>query len=108
MFMSCAGVIRNTEDALEAYLIEVSNQLPMESGKVILHAFGVLEAIYVQQDAVKNLCEALDVDYCHNADIKEIRETRNDLGHPTDRNKKGYGKEYSRIASVSPCGNGLS
>lgn len=105
MYMSCIGVIRNTEAALESYLIEVSDQLPKESGKVMLYAFGVLEAIYVQQDAVKNMCVALSIKYCHNEDIKEIRETRNDLGHPTDRKDTGHGKEYSYIGNVSPYGN---
>lgn len=108
MYMSCIGVIRNTEAALESYLIEVSDQLPKESGKVMLYAFGVLEAIYVQQDAVKNMCVALSIKYCHNEDIKEIRETRNDLGHPTDRKDTGHGKEYSYIGNVSPYGNGFT
>ena len=104
LFDSCISFIRDTEEALESYLTEISNQVPLERGKTILYAFGVCQAIFVQQDAVSNLCFLLDIDYPEILLIKEIREIRNDLAHPTDRWEREFGKKYSRITNVFQWG----
>ena len=100
---SCIGFIRDTEAALEAYLSEVSKQLPMERGKAICYIFGVFQTLFVQQDTVKHLCDSLNINYPkNNIDLKEIREIRNEIGHPTARCNKILGNEFTRIGNVSP------
>ena len=101
MLQSCIRAIRTTEYALEGYLSEVPDSSKtvdtsgsLSIGKTYLYIYGALQALYVQQDAVKNLCRALGVDYPEYS-VKKIREIRNDaVGHPTDRN---YGKEFHFI-----------
>ena len=98
---SCIHFIRDTEGALETYLADISYQVPMKREKAILYIFGVLQALVVQQDAVKNLCLSLGVNYPKNAHITQTRDIRNDMGHPTDRKDMGHGKEYTCIEDVS-------
>ena len=99
--MCCINAIRSTEDALEAYLTETSNQTQMELGKAYLLVYGVFQALSVQQDAVKILCctlKSFGVVYPEDPDIAEIREIRKDIGHPIDRHDKPIlGKSFYEI-----------
>ena len=101
---SCIGFIRDTEAALESYLLEVSKQLPIEKGKATLYILGIFQTLYIQQDTVKHLCASLDIKYPkNNTDLKEIRDIRNELGHPTaDKYEGELGIEYTLIGNVSP------
>ena len=82
MFCSCMDTIQDTEVALESYLIEDIDNSQM--GKNYLNTYGALQAIFVQQDAVENQHEALDILYVEDSSLKQIREIRNDAaGHPT-------------------------
>lgn len=106
---SCIGFIRDTEAALEAYLSEISTQLPIERGKAILHILGVFQTLYIQQVTVEHLCESLDIKYPKNdTDLMEIREIRNELGHPTARDNKELGKEFTRFGNVSPLADQMT
>ena len=90
MLCSCMDTIRDTEGALESYLIEdIDNS---QRGKNYLNTYGALQAIFVQQGAVENLHEALDILYVEDSSLEQIREIRNDAaGHPTNRgNKKSF------------------
>lgn len=89
MLCSCMDIIEDLEYALESYLAE--NPENAETGRKYLLIFGVLQALYVQQDAVKNLHKALDIPYTMDPPIEEIREIRNDAaGHPTNRRNKEF------------------
>ena len=96
MLCSCMDTIQDTEVALESYLTEDTNN--SERGRNYLHTYGALQAIFVQQDAVENLHEALDIQYVEDASLEQIREIRNDAaGHPTKRgNKKSFNFVYFR------------
>ena len=89
MLCSCMDIIEDLEYALESYLAE--NHENAETGRKYLLIFGALQALYVQQDAVKNLHKALDIPYTRDPSIVEIREIRNDAaGHPTNRRNKEF------------------
>lgn len=95
MICSCLDTIGDTELALDAYL-EV--EWPEEDGARYIIIYGVLQVLFVQQDAVANMADALDITYERDPLLKEIREVRNDsVGHPT---KRGYGdgKKFNFIS----------
>jgi len=98
----CASmdVIEDTELAIDAFLsIENEN----DHGKLYLLTYGVLQCLYAQQDAVKNLCEALKIklDFGKYQSIKQIREIRNEsIGHPSKK-KAGDVLSFHRIMRVS-------
>src|SRR5579864_4900977 len=81
--------IEDTELAIESYS---KSPFPDDAGERYLRIYGVLQAIYVQQDALRHLAEAItptgpfeltDV-------LKNIRETRNlSVGHPTKIKRAG-------------------
>ena len=89
MLCSCMDMIEDMEYALESYLAEDPENA--KTGRKYLLIFGALQALYVQQDAVKNLHKALDIPYTMNPSIEEIREIRNDAaGHPTNRRNNEF------------------
>ena len=109
-FMSCIHAIQGTESALEAYCAEISNQTPIEAGKALLFYYGVSQALFIQQDAITNLfcsLKSLNIGDLNDSGIKEvfdeIREIRNDIGHPTDRHPpKEYPKMGSPFVQINP------
>jgi len=73
--------------------------------------YGVLQASFLQQDAVWNLCEALDIPRDKSAypSLSVIREIRNDsVGHPTKRDRgKKAATTFSHITQISMSVNGF-
>jgi hypothetical protein len=87
---SSLDVIEDCQLALEGY--SQSRSSP-GSGECYLKVYGVLQVLYVQQDAVANLFEALGRPYTRSNILKEIRDTRNRAtGHPS---KRGSGTKAS-------------
>ncbi|MDF1552959.1 MAG: hypothetical protein P1P84_07850 [Deferrisomatales bacterium] len=67
-------------------------------GAAYLLVYGILQALFIQQDAVENMCKALQIDYVLDSSLKEVREIRNDsIGHPTKRGA-GKGNAYNFIS----------
>ena len=98
---SCLDVIGDTELAFHAF--QKMSDEPRPGSSYIL-AYGFLQGLFLQQDAVKHLYEALQLPYKLDPLLKEIREVRNDsIGHPT--NRRG-GKSFSYISrpSISKSG----
>lgn len=88
-FLSSLYVIEDSDLAIRAYesLTEVS-----EVGIKYLTLYGLLQALFLQQNAVEHLCEALGVNasYKNYPKLKEVRKTRNvSTGHPTKKESKG-------------------
>jgi len=115
---SSMDVIEDTELAIQAYSESVFED-ENRKGELYLAIYGLLQAIYVQQDAIKHLIESLGI----NESIKsyerlvEIRNIRNDsIGHPTkkdfdDKSKKKKGEKrkasYHFITRISLSKNGF-
>jgi len=86
---SALDVIGDTELAVEAYLQE---GLGEHDGSRYLAVYGLLQALYTQQDAVSHLCKALKIksatispDWHEYPAIRSIRNVRNTaIGHPTE------------------------
>lgn len=95
MLCSCLDFIGDTELALTAY---ARASEPEEDGAKYLFVYGVLQTLFLQQDAVCNLCEALELDYKPDPTLDKIREIRNDsIGHPTKRGC-GQGRAFNFVS----------
>lgn len=87
MLCSCMDTIEDTEEALENFLKSDTNS--SDEGRNYLRIYGALQALFVQQDAVKNLHDALKIPYTEDKALDKIRNIRNDAaGHPTKRGNK--------------------
>lgn len=86
---SSMDVIDDTELAIKAY---EKLGCKIDQGKAYLAIYGLLQAMYVQQDAVFNIRKTLDTPRFNDQEEKNllyIREIRNDtVGHPTKRSQK--------------------
>nr|WP_315163323.1 hypothetical protein [uncultured Flavobacterium sp.] len=93
-------VIEDSQIAIDDYtnLSEFSS-----SEKGYLYVYGILHALYLQQDALCNLNKSLfgqDIDFKKDyPELYNIREIRNNsIGHPTDR---GNGKSFHGISRMT-------
>jgi hypothetical protein len=102
---SSLDVIGDTELALDAY---AKMPEPESDGEKYIVLYGVLQVLFVQQDAVTHLAESLDIPYSVDSVIKDIREVRNDsIGHPTKRGG-GKGRASNFISRNSMSKNGFT
>lgn len=100
---SSLDVIGDTVFSIESYQ---SQPFPDETGMKYIVTYGILQALFIQQDALRHLSEAFEIEYQVNPILKEIRENRNAaIGHPTKQNRGGecYYNHVSRI-SLSKSG----
>jgi hypothetical protein len=105
MLCSCLDVIGDTELSFDAYLRQREVK---DNGEKYLLVYGALQALFIQQDAVKNLAEALSISYDPDPLLEHIREIRNDsVGHPTKRGG-GVGRAFNFIVRVSLSHHGFT
>jgi hypothetical protein len=99
-FWASLDVIEDSQIAIDDY----SNLSEFSSNeKGYLYVYGILHALYLQQDALCNLNKALfgqDIDFKKDyPELYNIREIRNNsIGHPTDR---GNGKSFHGISRMT-------
>jgi hypothetical protein len=93
-------VIEDSQIAIDDY-----SNLPEFSSneKGYLYVYGILHALYLQQDALRDLNKALfgqDINFNEEyPELHNIREIRNNsIGHPTDR---GKGKSFHGISRIT-------
>ena len=105
MLCSCLDVIGDTELAFDASLRKRGVE---DNGEKYLLVYGALQALFIQQDAVRNLTEALNISYTPDPLLEHIREIRNDsIGHPTKRGG-GSGKAFNFIVRMSLSQHGFT
>lgn len=100
---ACAALdtIGDTELALQEFK---SNKPEFSIGVSYILAYGVLQAIFLQQDAIKHLALSLGLLFNLPDELREIRELRNDaIGHPTNRDfdKKNNIKSFHFISRAT-------
>lgn len=101
---SSMDVVEDAELAIDNYL---DSDLGKGDGEKYLRIYGVLQALFIQQNAVMHLIEALGFrrNLEKNSKLKTIREIRNDsVGHPT---KRGNYKSYHFISRPTISKNGF-
>lgn len=77
--------VEDAELAIEAFENDTAIH---DKGSLYLRTYGLLQALFLQQDAVRHLAEAVDLpfDLQGYPGLMEIRDLRNDVvGHPTKR-----------------------
>lgn len=76
-----------------------------DDGEKYLILYGILQVLFVQQDSISHLMEALDIPYTPDSTLNRIREVRNNsIGHPT---KRGKDKAFNFIVRISMSHTGF-
>ncbi len=104
MLCSCLDFIEDIQLAIAAY-----DQIPHseDEGRKYLFLYGILQTLFLEQDAVRNLCDALGISYNRDPFLTQIREIRNDsIGHPTKRGD-GKGEAFNFISRASLSADGF-
>ena len=103
-FMLCSSMdaLDDTEMAIDAYIEQPGSE---DKGACYLLIYGILQSLFVQQDAISDLVDAFGLSSEKDRDLQEIREVRNRaIGHPTKRKgsrKKGIPASSHFIVQVS-------
>ncbi len=104
MLCSSMDALEDTELAISAY---VRSGFPAEDGEKYLLTYGVLQALFVQQDAMTNLCAALGILCDLDPSLKVVRNIRNDaVGHPTRRRLRDV-ESFNMISRVTMSKKGF-
>ena len=95
---ACLDTIEDTQLAIDEYrLLDISED-EINKGKIYLAIYGVLQGLFLQQDALRYLSEALQHPFQidDNTRLKDIRDLRNMIaGHPTSHRRKGREAFYA-------------
>ncbi len=84
---SSLDTIGDTLCSFEDYL---SGEYPKSDGLRYIYTYGILQALFIQQDAMKNLSEAFAIKFDLSEQLVSIRNIRNaSIGHPTKNSVKG-------------------
>ena len=93
MLCSCLDVIEDTDSCLDAFLMTDFDRFDdgdqhLADGNKYMYVYGTLQALVLQQDAVKHLAESLKIPYTSDPSLRKIREIRNaSVGHPTKQDR---------------------
>lgn len=102
---SSLDVIGDTVLCIEDY---VSSPYPLTTGLRYIFTYGILQALFLQQDAVRHLSEAFDFAYTPSEGLKNIRNIRNAaIGHPTKHQIK-TSTYYNYISRMSLAKTGFT
>lgn len=94
LFFGATDALLDTQFALS----DIERGIPPDRKHAILACYGFLQALYIQQDAVKLIWRALDIPGAPLADerVQKVRELRNRIaGHPARAETPGPGKRPS-------------
>ena len=100
----CAALdtLGDTQLAIDAYVAEEIS--PKGAGPLYLVLYGILQVLYVQQDALKDLAGALNRALEIPQALRDIRDARNaSIGHPTFYRYGAYSNTINR-SSMSVAG----
>lgn len=101
---SSLDVVGDSLLAIESYHDE---QYPDNTGLKYVYTYGVLQALFLLQDAVRHLAEAFAITYHSSQVLLDIRNMRNAaIGHPTKQDHKGR-RYYNYISRISMSKNGF-
>jgi len=90
--------------AIESY---DSEKFPEDTGLKYIYTYGILQALFLMQDALRHLSEAFNIPYEPTGTLRDIRKARNaSIGHPTKQNEKGK-RYYNFISRISMTKSGF-
>ena len=95
---SSLDTIGDTLLSIEDY---VEAEYPDSTGLKYIFTYGILQALFIQQDAMKHLSEAFEIEYISTEKLLKIRALRNAaIGHPTKNSVKKV-TYYNYISRIS-------
>lgn len=95
---SSLDTIGDTIFSIEDYL---TTEYPKNTGLKYIYTYGLLQSLFIQQDALKHLSEAFEVEFKINEQLRSIRAIRNaSIGHPT-KNQVSKIVYYNYISRIS-------
>jgi len=101
---SSLDVVGDSLVAIESYH---KADFPEDLGLKYIYTYGVLQALFLLQDAVRHLSEAFAITYKPSQVLLDIRNMRNAaIGHPTKQDHKGQ-RYYNYISRASMTKNGF-
>jgi hypothetical protein len=101
---SSLDVIGDSLFAIESY---TSEDYPDDTGLKYIYTYGLLQALFLMQDALRHLSEAFNIQFELTSTLKEIRNFRNaSIGHPTKQDQKGQ-RYYNYISRISMSKGGF-
>ena len=101
---SSLDVIGDSILAVESYATE---DYPNDIGLKYIYTYGLLQALFLMQDALRHLSEAFYIQFELSSTLKEIRNLRNaSIGHPTKQDQKGK-RYYNYISRISMSKGGF-
>lgn len=87
-------------DTLYSIKEYIDSQYPEGEGLKYIFTYGILQALFIQQDAMQHLSEAFEIDYVRSDKLKKIRALRNAaIGHPTKNEVKWEKRTYYNYIS---------
>ena len=102
---SSIDTIGDTLYSIEDYL---SSEYPESTGLKYIFTYGILQSLFIQQDAIKHLAEAFEVSFDLNDKLRNIRTIRNaSIGHPTKNIVNGT-TYYNYISQITLSKYGLT
>lgn len=94
-------------DSVYAISSYVESEFPSDTGLRYIYTYGILQALFIQQDALRHLSEALGIEFRISSELTNIRNTRNaSIGHPTKQDHKGV-RYYNYISRISMSKGGF-
>lgn len=94
-------------DSVYAIRSYVKGEFPDDTGLKYIYIYGILQALFIQQDALRHLSEALGIEFEISQELTSIRSTRNAaIGHPTKQNHQGV-RYYNYISRMSMSKGGF-
>lgn len=114
MLCACLDTISDTHCCSEAFLTTDIDKLDINNQYV--YVYGTMQALLVEQDAVKHLCESLSISYTPDPMLKDIRDIRHEsVGHPTNSgnaysfiNRNSIGNEGFELSTHYAAATGRS
>lgn len=102
---SSLDIVGDTVYAVQDYF---ESDFPENVGSKYLIVYGFLQALFIQQDAVRHLAESFECEHEYTDELKSVRGLRNSaVGHPT-REKIGKVQYSSHITRISICKAGFT
>jgi len=97
---SCLDAIEDTQQGIDCYPVDSTER---ESGPLYVMLYGILQILYVQQDALADMTACVGLAYKRDRLLSDVRNVRNtSVGHPT-KTHKGSSHFMVRV-SMSPRG----
>jgi hypothetical protein len=102
---SSLDVIGDTALSIQDY---VTSPYPSSDGLKYIYTYGILQSLFLQQDAVRHFSEAFNLPHSPSEKLAKIRDIRNSaIGHPTKQGSS-ENRHYNYISRITMAKTGFT